>query len=76
MHVHSEVFVAKRYDLGVTFVSSPHIWKSMGQGGEEQQVTPKIVPLSISVFAVVANNVETALCLIRIVYSHGSRQGG
>ena len=36
----------------------------MGQGGEEQQVTPKIVPFSVSVLAVVTNKVETATCTL------------
>ena len=31
------------------------------QGGEQIQVTYKLVPFSVSVFAVVANKVETAI---------------
>ena len=38
-----------------TFVSPPHFGGKMGLGGEEQQVTPTIVPFSVSVLAVVAN---------------------
>ena len=36
--------------LGVTIVSPPHLAE---QGGEEKTVTPRIVPFSVSVLAVV-----------------------
>ena len=40
--------------LDVTFVSLPSL-------EENQQVTPTIVPFSVSVLAMVANKVETAI---------------
>ena len=37
----------------------------MGQGGEEQnRVTPKIAPFSVSVLAAVANKTETAISVL------------
>ena len=44
--------------LGVTFVSPPHFLGKMGQGGEDTKITPKIVPFSASVLAVVTNNIN------------------
>ena len=36
----------------------------MGQGGDEEQVTPKMVTLSVSALAVVSNKVEIALRML------------
>ena len=54
--------------LGVTF--------GTGRGGK--QVTPKLVPFSVSVLAVVTNKVETPLCdpFSTDVCSYGFRPGG
>ena len=40
--------------LGVTF--------GTGRGGTNKEVTPNIVPFSVSMLAVVANKVEAAIC--------------
>ena len=53
MKCHSETSFAKRHNFGCN---------SFGQGGQEQkQVSPKIVPFSASVLAMVTNKVETAI---------------
>ena len=51
MELYSEFCFAKRYDFGC------NLWDR-----EETQVTPNIVPFSVSVLAVVANKVDIATC--------------
>ena len=61
----SEVSFAKRYDFGCNFSFAPSHLNNMVQGGGETKVTPKIVPFSVSVLAVVTNKVELAISLVR-----------
>ena len=60
MNLYSEALLLLNGTIwGVTFVSPPpHLGE---QGGEEKQVTPTIVPFSVSVTAVVTNKVETTI---------------
>ena len=51
--------------LGVTFLLPPSLGRT---GKREHKVTPRIVPLSVYVLAVVTNNVETAIYID--VYIH------
>ena len=54
---------SKRYDLGCKFCFAPF-----------RKVTAKIVPFSVSVLAVVANKLETAICInstaIKMIAKH------
>ena len=50
MTSHSEFLFAKGYDLGCNF------WDK--EGSNKQKVTPKLVPFSICVLAVVANEIK------------------
>ena len=58
MTFHGEVAFAKRYDFGCDSCFAPSLLTKVGWGGEDKQVTPKIVPFSASVLAVVTNKVE------------------
>ena len=62
MEFDSELCFAKQYDfLGCNFCFAPSVFKHMGQGGEEPQVTSIIAPFCVSVLAGVANKVDTAI---------------
>ena len=56
MIYHGELVFAKRFGFGYNF------WDREGRG---TAVTPKLVPFSVSVLAVVTNKVETAICSLQ-----------
>ena len=56
MKLCNEAFSLNCTILGVTLFHPPHLAE---QGGEETRVTPRIVPFSVSVLAVVTHKVET-----------------
>ena len=59
MRLCTEFLFAKRYDFGCNFCFA-----------SLKQVTPKIVPFSVSVLAVVTSKVEIAMCTYAYAHAH------
>ena len=68
MTFHSEVVLTKRHDCWCNLRGQGGKGAARGQGGEEQIITPKIVPFSVSPLAVVTDKVETPIYVCVCMY--------